>query len=199
MTTIVSRLFADVAAAEAAVQALVEAEATSAGAEIVTAEGGPSATRIAALDVDEDAAATYAAHIDQGAALVVVRAEFAPLGVARAAMETLDALEPLDVGVANENRYLTVQPKMGMHSSVIGDHPRYLTFSEGGRKRGLVFNALGIKALSARKERRSVLSGAPFMSSKIIPLLDGSRRKRTSASAGGTITGGFFRTVSRSA
>lgn len=198
MTTIVSRVYETVAGAEAALAALQEADATSSGATLITSDGGDTAARIAALDVEDTAAAIYAGHVERGSGVVVVRAEFAPIGTAQRVMEIMDAASPLSVGVQNENRYLRIEPKNQLFNSILADHPKFLTFSEGGRKRGLMSAVFGMKTLSKRSSRRSVLSGAPFMSTKLIPipLLD-KPRKRTSASTG-TITSAFMPMVSRS-
>ncbi|MEM7544327.1 MAG: hypothetical protein AAF367_02230 [Pseudomonadota bacterium] len=187
MTTIVSRLYKNKAAAEAVHAALVEADATSAGAEIITS-GEDTEARICALDVPESSAAIYAPKVEQGGALVVVRAEFAPIGTARRVITIMDEADPEHVGIAKEDAYLSIEPDEELFNfSVLRDHPKFLTFSEGNRRRGLASQAFGIPLLSSRKNRNSAMSGTKHM----IPMtLLSTKSRKNSTIRSGPVLGG---------
>jgi hypothetical protein len=125
MTTVVTRLY--------------ETEEMARGvADALRAEGFPDATLdvIAAADaaameaarVEAGAAARYAKAMEPGYALFVCRAPFNPIGAALRAQEVANATPSLDVGVADENRYIRETPNLRRHrGSVFTYHPLMLT------------------------------------------------------------------------
>jgi hypothetical protein len=112
MTTVVTRLY--------------ETEEMARGvADALRAEGFPDATLdvIAVADaaameaarVEAGAAARYAKAMEPGYALFVCRAPFNPIGAALRAQEVANATPSLDVGVADENRYIRETPNLRRH------------------------------------------------------------------------------------
>ena len=104
MTTIITRMYSDEAAANAVADGLREQNFPDVLFDVI-AGGADAAGRMATAQVAEAEAATYGLMIDSGNALVVVRAPFTPFGAARTAMDVMDAGNPMEVEVENANRY----------------------------------------------------------------------------------------------
>lgn len=199
MTTIVSRLYQDAASAEAVLQTLQEEDATSSGASIIT-KAKDAEAQMTALDVPEASAAVYAPHVNKGAALLVVRAEFAPIGIAQKIIGIVDDADPMDVGIAKENAYLAIEPDPGMFDwSVMRDHRKFATWGSDGRKRGLVSQAFGWPMVM--KHRYYSLSPQVLRNKRYTPTPHLLKDKFYSMSprtiSNGPITGGFMKTISR--
>jgi hypothetical protein len=202
MTTVVSRLFADAATADAAVAAL-RAQGHPPGNIDIIAKGPQAAERIAAARVSQDAAAKYAAKLDGGRALVVVRAPFTPLGAALNAIETIDRFESVNAGVADQNAYIRESPSSRFFGlSILKGSPlllttklppgRLLLSSKDAARRdagiGTISSKLGLRLLSRERLRRSAIHGGAYMSRKFLPFpLLKRHSDRLSVIRGGTV------------
>lgn len=120
MTTIVTRLFADMKTAEQAVNALQLQKHPADIMDVIPAGAGAEAEMTAAR-VPDKSAKTYAAAMAKGNVLLVVRAPFVPLGAARNAIETLSHFESMDAGVDDENCYVREEPKEGLYMDISVD------------------------------------------------------------------------------
>ena len=198
MTTIVSRLYESAEAASAVVDALAAAEADAGGVAVVTAsEGFDTAQRIQGYGVSGHLAAAYAPKVNEGAALVVARCEFAPVGMAKRAMDTMDAAGPMDVGMAKESTYYQSTAKSERFTSVLRGHPLMLT-SDRGRRRGLASHAFGIRTLTSWGRRQSTAKWTHVSKWFFpIPLLEKRKKHYSVVSNGALITAPFMPMVSR--
>lgn len=160
MTTVVSRLYPDEATAQGVAAALAKAGFPAATTDIVTAA---DAAAIAATRVHKDDAAAYAAKMQAGNALLVVRAPVTPFGAARAAIDIVEQTEAIPVGgVRNPNRYIREEVKMGQFLSILRDHPLFLTSRMGPYATssiGLLSQGMGWTLLSKHRTSRSASSG----------------------------------------
>jgi hypothetical protein len=185
MTTVISRLYADEAAAHGVVDDLrAEGFPASTIDVIATADAAAiAAARVAAPDAEK-----YAAKMAAGNVLVVVRAPVTPFGAARRAQEVVDGTEWIPAGVANQNRYVEERADPRLFLSVMTDHPRFLSHDVGPdspRTRGTVSEGLGWRLLSPHRTTRSASSGW-FASTKLLPFkLLSKHRSGTSAISGG--------------
>lgn len=206
MTTVVSRLYSDAATADAAVAAL-RAEGHPEGHIDVIAGGEDKAAlarRIEAARVSQSAAAAYAAKLDEGKALVVVRVPFMPLGAALNAIRTVDRFPSVDAGVAKQDEYIREAPRDDLqppHSiRILKDGPLFLTAKappghlvltrkHAVRDQGPVSSRFGFRLLSKDRPRRSAMSGGGFMSTKFLPfpLLKPRKDKLSVIPGGGTV------------
>lgn len=144
MTTIVSRLFADMTTAEQAVTALKLQNHPDGNITLIAAADGAHGAMLEA-GVPEDSADAYAAAMGPGNAVVVVRAPVTPFGAARNAIDTMNEFDSLDAGVANENYYVTTdaQDDLLMDLKVDRTHRYWATWGYE-RKRGRVSDAFGM-------------------------------------------------------
>lgn len=183
MTTIITRLFADAAAAKTAIDALLGRDHDPATISIVTGAGaGSAAERIRAAHVSSAATAIYAPHVEAGKALVVVVAPFNPMGTARDAIKVLDRHPALSVGVANENVYRREQPAQNVEGSVDTDHTLWMTRPGSIGAGGLVAGG----SVSASRPRSSAIRGGAYISTKFWPmrLVSASKQKHSAISGG---------------
>ncbi len=197
MTTIVTRLYRDMATAEALAAAMAGVGIPAGDIEVI-AGAENAAARMEAARVNPASAALYAQHMESGAALVVVRAGFQPIGAAATAIKMMDSRQPMNAGVANENEYIRTEPKRDLFVglSVMMDHP--LMFGKDkGRRRGLISTAFNIPLLSKRKNRNSVFPGGRHFTTWMSPLLSQKRGTLSTLDGGGQMTRRFFPTVSR--
>ncbi len=192
MTTIITRLYPDIAAAQAAVHELMGRGHSDDYLNIISRDGdGSVADRMRAARVNARSAAAYAPHVASGAALVVVQAPFNPMGAARHAMRVLDRHPSLNAGVENENEYIREEPRMETRGSILHDHPLFMSHDMAARDRGTVSSAFGLRTLSPRKTKTSAMSGGGFMSTKLLPfpLLSRSKEKTSAIRGDWTLSG----------
>jgi hypothetical protein len=116
MTTLITRLYRTREEAEAARTALRADGCPGSRISLVSRSPGPDATPaphdLAAIQqagVYPSAAKLYAPHVEEGAALLVVRA---PFGAAVRTHEILDDFPDLDVGVPRVDAYIESQPSV---------------------------------------------------------------------------------------
>ena len=164
MTTIITRLYANTAAAQAAVNDLKGGGHSEEYVFVIGKDGdGTVAGRMVAARVNAKSVAIYAAHVAKGAALVVVQAPFNPIGAARHAMRVLDKHPSMSVGVADENEYVREQPRVEIHGNILRDHPLFMVNKHAGLKHGTISGAFGLRLLSARGTKTSAIAGGGFM------------------------------------
>jgi hypothetical protein len=168
MTTIITRLFEDNAAAQLAVTDLLGRGHSKDYIDIITRDGSGALTeRIRAARVSPSAAATYASHVSQGRALVVVQAPFNPIGAARHAMRVLDGHPSLKVGVANENEYIREDAKVELSGNVLRDHPLFMSNKHRPASHGHI---LGSDPIIHGKTKTSAIRGGAYISTKFWPM-----------------------------
>ena len=125
MTKIITRYFESAEAAHAAVQTLVQEHRVSSSIVLLFDEADGLTQTLTDRGVDPAAAQAYAGKVAGGGAVVLVRAGYKPLGVARIARETLGAMGAADMGGVTEE---TTQPdRLESVPSILDDHPRMLT------------------------------------------------------------------------
>ncbi|WP_309663389.1 hypothetical protein [Tabrizicola sp.] len=182
MTTIITRLYANTAAAQAAVADLMGRGHGEDYIDIISREGdGTVRDRMLAARVSSAAAAAYAAPVSNGNALVVVRAPFNPVGAARNAMRALDRHPSIKVGLDSEDEYIREQPRVEVRGSILMNHPLFMSHDMAARERGTVSSAFGVRTLSPQKTKTSAISGGGFMSTKLLPFALLSRSKEKSS------------------
>lgn len=178
MTTIITRLYEDEKTAQPVVDALHE-EGFPANT-VMLISGGDAEAQMTAADVAEDAAATYAAKVAEGNAVVVVRAPLTPFGAARRAMEIVDATPSIHVGIANDNVYLSDAGRAGL--SVMTDHPHMLLSKSIRARQEPVTALIGFPMLSEPRTSNSVFDEPRTITGKSFPLITRPRRRNSAAS-----------------
>jgi hypothetical protein len=191
MTTIITRLFSDVATAQAAVAALKANRQDPATMEIITREGaGQTIDRLRAARVPAASATAYAAGISDGRALLVVRAPFAPMGTARNAIRVVNRFPALSVGLADEDVYIREQPRLEASGKVMQGKVFFMSNPYRSISHGHI---LGSNPVSQSKPRTSAIRGGAYMSTKFWPMRLLSRPKEgTSAIRGGFLFSSMF-------
>lgn len=190
MTTVITRLYEDMATAQSAADALLNNGHDAGTVDIIAgAEGAED--RMKAARVNPDAAALYAPAVADGKALVVVRAPFAPIGTARNAMKVVDRFASIKVGVADEDEYIRETPSIAAHGSIMADHP--LLMSNKHRRLGHG-HIMGSNPIKPSRPRTSAIKGGAFMSTKFWPmrLVSASSKQGTSAIRGGWLISKSF-------
>lgn len=160
MTTVVSRLYPDEATAQGVAAELAKAGFPAATVDIVTTADAAAIAKARVMDTD---AAAYAAKMQAGNALLVVRAPVTPFGAARRAMEIVGMAEAIPVGgVRKPNYYIQETVKSDLFLSVLRDHPLFLTSRMGpyaSGNIGLFSQGMGWPLLSKHRTSRSASSG----------------------------------------
>jgi hypothetical protein len=187
MTTVISRLYENEAAARA-VETRLRYKMLPRNTFRVYADPDDKELldRLEAAGVEKATAQTYAKRVAGGNAVVVVRTTYKPLGAARIAREALAETTPIDLGDAVEE----IRVKDGPDPSprVMKDHPRFLTMPSypSDHSPGLMSRSIGLPLLSPRRKRSSAMSGGRFMSRAFWPMpLLKKKRKASSAMSGG--------------
>lgn len=181
MTTIITRLYPDAATAKAVAAALHEEGMEGSDVDILTAA---DAAAITAARVAPAAAAAYAGAMGGGKALLVARAPFAPMGLARAAIQIADAVPSLKVGVRDENDYVREEMQSEFHNRVLTSHPYIMSNKFRKLTHGRVFS---FRALSHPRPRTSAIRGGAYISTKFwpMPLISGRNRSGNSVMRSG--------------
>lgn len=157
-TTIVTRLFASIDTAAKAKAALLQQKHPETTIDVI-APGTNAEMQMRAARVSESAAKAYAKAMPKGGALIVVRAEFFPMGAARNAMDIVDQFEALDAGVENENLYIPTETPRKL--SIDPTHRHWASYAEG-RKRGMVSEAFGWKTVYSGTKFFGTFFGKPL-------------------------------------
>ncbi len=126
MTNVITRFFDDAARARAVRQELVVRQNFPPGIVFVYDKRDGFLERMAGLKIDDRAAQTYHDRMSNGGAMVLVRAGYQPLGVARIARETMDEMGSVYFGedLVEEVR---VKDERQPLLSVMTGHPHILT------------------------------------------------------------------------
>ena len=183
MTTIITRLYADHATASLVAGKLAAAGFPASAMDIITGQGGEGAIRAARASATT--AASYAAAVANGHALLVARAPFNPIGAARTVTEIMDETPSIKVGLARESEYVRETIKPQYWSSILKDHPRF--FSQDlaaidSRLRGRVSDAFGFRTLLRNVNKTSAVGRSRHMLPGVKVFTP---RERTSAIRGG--------------
>jgi hypothetical protein len=186
MTTIITRLYPDLATAQRVVAALQANGHAPSTIDIIAQGGdGPSEDRMISARVPKASAAAYAPGISKGAALVVVRAPFAPIGAARDAMKVVNRTAAMDVGIKDEDVYIREAPKV----ETMGTVQRGTVFYMSNPHRQMVHgHVLGSNPILPAKERTSAIRGGAHMSRMFWPM----KLVSTGRQASSAISGGFL-------
>lgn len=191
MTTIITRLYQDLATAQGVVAALVAKGHDEATIEIITREGeGPAEDRMLRARVPASSAVAYADGIAAGRTLLVVRAPFAPMGTARSAIRVVNATHALDVGIEDEDHYIREQPQVEVSGKVLTGTTFFMSNPHRTAGHGHI---LGSNPILAAKPRTSAIAGGAHMSTKFWPMkLVSPAKERSSAIRGGFLFSSMF-------
>lgn len=191
MTTIITRLYPDMATAQAVVAALQANGHAASTIDVISKSGDGSAEdRMAGARVPKSSAAAYAPGIAKGAALVVVRAPFAPMGAARDAMRVVNRTAALDVGIKDEDVYIREHPRADIAGKVQKGTVFYMSNPHRRAGHGHV---LGSNPIIAAKERTSAIRGGAYMSRMFWPMkLVSKGRQANSAMSGKFLFSSLF-------
>jgi hypothetical protein len=182
MTTLISRLFADEAAARSAAERLYFKGIPRGDIKIITG-GADANTRLARAKVHESAIGPYAQALAAGNAALVVRATYKPLGAARITREILAKRDTIATAGVTDDYGLPYEPERA--PSVLKDHPHMLSLP-GFAPRGHMSSAFGMPLLKEHKAKRSVTAPGRRMSRAFWPMpLLKSKSHSSSAIRGG--------------
>ena len=191
MTTIITRLYPDLATAQSVVAALKSGGHDPSTIDIVARDGdGPAEDRMHKLRVQAASAAAYAPGIARGGALVVVQAPFAPMGTARHAIKVVNKTPALNVGLEDEDFYIREQPRVDIAGKVLPGKTFFMSNPYRSTGHGHI---LGQNPILPSKPRTSAIAGGAYMSTKFWPMKLLSRAKeRNSAIRGGFLFSSMF-------
>mgnify|MGYP001817197577 FL=1 len=125
MTKIITRYFDSLATAKSVKHELVYRQRFSLRILDIYDSADGLAEKLERANVDPDTARTYEARMADGGAVMLVRATYKPLGVAKIARETMDDMGAMQLEGANEEVYIRDEPNLGLN--VLTDHPLFLT------------------------------------------------------------------------
>jgi hypothetical protein len=191
MTTIITRLYPNISAANAAMTALLDIgqDAKTIGIITGTTAGGAAAAmkaaRLSPVSVD-----AYARAMTGDQTLLVVQAPFNPIGTARDAIKLLRKHPAMDVGLADEDVYLREYPTTKYSNSVLKKHPLLMSNPFRETSHGHI---LGNNPIIHSKERTSAMRGGGHMSRRFWPMkLVSAPKERNSAIRGGFLFSSLF-------
>jgi hypothetical protein len=154
--------------------------------------GKGAEAQMAEAEVSDDAAAKYAPLVAKGHPLVVVRAPFTPIGAARKALEIVDSVAAMDAGVENEAVLKDNKIVFSGPSSIMPDHPRFLTPREFKPRHQTISGTLGFRTLKPHKKKLSVSRSGRRTFGAIIPLVSKKQRRVKVRHNARPVTGGLF-------
>ena len=188
MTTIITRLYADAATANAVVSALLTEGHSQSTIDVILRDGGTDLEgRMRMARISPDAAAAYAKQMKgSGKALLVVRAGFNPVGAARNALKVTARYPSLGAGLADEDQYVREDVDGSMRSSVMRGGPLMMSNPFRPAMHGHI---MGNNLISAPRTKRSAMAGGGFMSGMFWPmrLVSSPAKTGTSAIRGGKL------------
>jgi hypothetical protein len=191
MTTIITRLYPDLATAKTVVAALETSGSDPSTITMVTKKGeGSVETRIRSLRVPAPSAAAYAPGVESGGVLVVVQAPFSPIGTARTAIKVVNRTPSLDAGVADQDAYIREQAQVDRLGRVLPGKVFFMSnpFRSTGHS-----HILGQNPILPAKPRTSAIAGGAYMSTKFWPMkLVSAAKERNSAIRGGFLISSIF-------
>jgi hypothetical protein len=191
MTTIITRLYPDLATASSVAANLAQSGHEPSTIEVITRSGEASVqARMAAARVQAASAAVYAPKVEKGAVLLVVRAPFAPMGTALHAIRTVNRTPAIDVGLEDENVYIREQPYVEIDGKVMQGTVFFMSNPHRSAGHGHI---LGQNPILPAKARTSAIRGGGHMSTKFWPMkLVSTGRNANSAISGGMLFSKMF-------
>jgi hypothetical protein len=191
MTTIITRLYKDMATAQGVAAELASAGHATSTIEVIARDGeGTTDARMAQARVPKASAEAYGPGIAKGGALLVVRAPFAPMGTARHAIRVVNRTAAIDVGLADEDVYIREQPRLEIEGKILQGTVFYMSNPHRRAGHGHI---LGANPILPPRQRTSVIAGGAYMSTKFWPMkLLSAPKERTSAIRGGFLFSSIF-------
>ena len=194
MTTIISRLYADRPAAQAVRRKLSREGFRDADVDVISAREGDDADaierRLRKAWVHEDAAPVYAGRIADGGTVLVVRADYRPLGARRIAYGIIEDSETVKSNASPEDHEIkTPPPKPGL-PTVLKDHPLFFRVDRDpgtGRELGRISDLLGLPTLTGRGHRMSVQRPGGPVTDDFMPMVTRKPRRKSVIEGGGTV------------
>jgi hypothetical protein len=165
MTTIITRLYSDDAAA-AAVAALASGGLDADMVRVIPAGEGAAAAMKSARVADASAAA-YGKAMQAGHSLVVVEVGFNPVGAARKAMKILAKHPSVDVGLASEDGYIEEIADVSNRGTLMAGNPLVMSNNFARPPHGHI---LGSNPISPSRPRTSAIAGGAYMSKAFWPM-----------------------------
>jgi hypothetical protein len=183
MTTIITRLYKDMATAQGVAAELKAAGHDAGTIDVIAKDGeGSAAERMAKARVPAASAAAYGPGIGKGNALLVVQAPFAPIGTARHAMRVVNRTAAIDMGVADEDHYIREQARADKSGMILQGTVFYMSNPHRSLFHGHI---MGKNPISAARPRTSAIKGGAYMSTKFWPMkLLSAPKERSSAGSG---------------
>ena len=168
MTTIITRLYADAAAAQSVAAALLAEGHSPATIHIITRDGaGTAAARMQAARVGATAMRAYAGPVAEGRALLVVNAPFAPMGTALSAIRMVNQFASIDVGLADEDVYIRDEPEVRLSGRVLQGTVFFMSNPYRSLPQGHI---LGSNPIMHSRPRTSAIRGGAHMSIRFWPM-----------------------------
>jgi hypothetical protein len=191
MTTIVTRLYKDMATAQGVASALTHAGHAAGTIDVIGRDGaGAVEARMLEARVPKASVAAYAPGIAKGAALLVVRAPFAPIGTARHAIMVVNKTPAISVGLADEDVYVREQPVLEKEGKILKGTVFYMSNPHRSLPHGHI---MGSNPILPPKPRTSAIPGGAYMSTKFWPMkLLSAHKERDSAIRGGMLISSIF-------
>lgn len=178
MTTIITRAYADQRTAEAAGHELLENKFQPSMLDVITS-GGDAHAEMRAAGVPKAAQEAYANAVGQGNAVLVVRA---PFGAAQTARDICVRHNPIDVGVAKPDEYVSTDMSASYSSSILKDHPRFMSsgmYPSLRRGRSMIAMLFGKPLLRKKLKLDTALyRGTKYWANFPLPHLSTKPRKR---------------------
>ncbi|MEM8776586.1 MAG: PucR family transcriptional regulator [Pseudomonadota bacterium] len=125
MTKIITRYFESASRARSVKHQLVQRERFSARDVSLLEDAGTFAEKLLAANVQPKTVDAYQKRMENGGAVVMVRAGYKPLGIARITREVTAQMGAVDMGRVSEEVSLSYEPRRV--SSVMRDHPLMLS------------------------------------------------------------------------
>ncbi|MEM7470090.1 MAG: hypothetical protein AAF340_01975 [Pseudomonadota bacterium] len=144
----------------------------------IIAHGDKVETALTRAKVHSSAVAPYASLIAKGHAVLVVRANYKPLGAARIAREILAKFDTVDAGAATQEYTTSWEPERA--PSVMKDHPLFLTLP-GMATPGLISKSFGMRLTKPHKSKRTLTTHGKPMSRMFWPMKLISTKERSSS------------------
>ncbi len=191
MTTIITRLYADQAAARAVVNTLLQKGQDEDTIEVITLDSlGGAGAAMKAARVPAASAAAYSRAMSGREALLVVAAPFNPIGTAREAIKVVNKSPAINVGLANEDFYLREDVRAENSGSVLTSHPLIMSNPHSRLSHAHI---LGSNPIIASRPRTSAIHGGAYMSRFFWPVkLVSAPKERSSVIRGGFLFSSLF-------
>ena len=180
MTTIITRLFEDAKDACHARDRIIFRGVPSRALSVIAAGDADNAhAMMEAARVHPDAMDAYAAQINAGKALLVVRTTYQPLTAATMVRTMLPKMKAVETSGVTEDYYVTDKPEKA--PSIMDEHPLFLTIrlDKSGYQSARLSDGLAMRMLSPRKERTSARGRSGRRSSGFWPMPLLSRKSRS--------------------